>query len=142
MKNLIFLFIFIPIISFAQIQISEKVENEKVGEIKILNSFLMELEYNLENENYIFLFRDLSFQEIIVIKSFTISKSDIDLFYKTIINDISNKEKKELEVKLNNGNKLTLNFEKKKVQFLLWDGVSLSQSQYFSEKQIMKLFNR
>ena len=141
-KVFVLLFLIIPLISTSQIEITEIVENEKVGEIVMFNLFLIELQYNTETENYIFLFRDGNYQAIIEIKSFIIAKSDIDTFYNTILKYIPNKEKKELEVKLTNGDKLTLNFKKKKVQFLLWNGVAFAVSSYFSERQIKKLFNR
>jgi hypothetical protein len=52
------------------------------------------------------------------------------------------KEKKNYEMELSKNEKLTLTFWKKKIQFTLWNGTSLSYSGYFNLKQMNKAFGK
>ena len=103
-------------------------------------TLLMSLELSNDSSTYIFSYRNLAYQQIIDVKSFSIASADIDKFYNTIIANIESPEKKEFEMKLANGDVLTLTFHKNKVSFSVWNGSVLSYSQYFSKKQINELF--
>jgi len=129
----------LPFLSFSQIEIKQKKENKKLGEINP-GVWLMSLEYVESANTFLFLYRNLKYQSITDIKYFTIDSSDIDKFYSSIIQNLGSSDKKEFEINLKNGDKLTMTFEKKKVQFTVWNGTYLSYSQYVSKKQINKLF--
>jgi len=140
-KNLLFcLLFFIPVYSFSQIEIKEKKDAIRIGEISPGKVWLMSLELSNDSSTYIFSYRNLAYQQIIDVKSFSIASADIDKFYNTIIANIESPEKKEFEMKLANGDVLTLTFHKNKVSFSVWNGSVLSYSQYFSKKQINELF--
>ena len=140
--SLIVALICLPYSLFSQITIKETVKNRVIGEIKPAGMFLMSCEYNDSNKFYIFLFRNLRFTQITDIKSFIIDSSDFTVLYTSIISQIDKNEDKELEVKLNNRDKLYLDFKKSKISFRLWNGISFSVSQYFNKKQINKLFGK
>ena len=144
MKNILLLFIFLPVFSFSQINASE-VDNVKVGEISMFGSWLMELESSSNDDWYAFRFRNISYQHIVDVESFLIQKKDLDSFYsllKTNLEGLSRSESKEIEVELATDDKLTLKFQKGRVSFWLYNGVSWSYSQYFKLKHINKLFGK
>lgn len=142
MKKLILLLLIVPFISLGQIKIEDKVQPQEIGAVKSFGVFLAQLDYYKDSNSYLLSFRDLSYQRIIEIKNFEIKKDDIDSFYNAIESNISNKSDEEIEVTLDNKDVVTLHFDKKKVQFLLWNGVTMSPSQYLSLKQIKKLFGK
>jgi len=126
----------------AQLDINEKKEPQLIGEIKVAGHYLMSASLIEEENVVLFMFKNLQFQQIEDIQSFSIAYKDSEELYSIISDNLNNKAKKELEINLANGDKLTLNFKGNTVQFLLWDGVSSSFSQYFKQKQIDKLFGK
>jgi len=140
MKTIILLVAFIPFLGFTQLEIKEKKEPVEIGEIKINGYQWMSLK---EMEGmYVFMFRNIKYQHIMEYESFYFkTKEDVEELYTVIKNGIQEPDK-EIEINLPNGDVLTLKFKKKKVEFLIWDGIALSYTAPFNLKHINSLFGK
>ena len=135
--------LFVLTSSFGQLDVKEASTPEKIGEIKIAGEHSISLSYNEEPVFYTFMFKNQKYKSINDLKSFSFySKEDLESLYSIIEDNLGNKSKKELEIKLRNDNTLTLKFTGKQVSFLLWDGVALHYSAPYNLKQINKLFGK
>ena len=71
------------------------------------------------------------------------SKEDFNQLYEILTDGNSKREEKELEIKLKNGDELTLSFNKNgSIMFKVWNGSSWSYSYPFKQKHIDKLFGK
>lgn len=131
------------IVTSAQIKEIKTEKSTKIGQINIGGMFFMDCQ--LYNDNlYVFNFRDLKYQKIVEIKSFSFKnlQNDFDKFYMLISKGISTKDESEKSIKLPDGT-VVLNFKKKKVSFHFVDeNGSIGISQYFNQKQIDNLFDK
>jgi len=148
MKNLlVFLFVLLVFNSFSQLDIKEdKTEENVIGTYSVVGTTFLKLtEYKTEEfVSYIFLYKNLKYQQIVDYQSFSLnSMDDVNQLYDVISKQLPKKEKKDLEINLPNGDQLTLSFYKNKsVQFKVWNGSSWSYSTYLRQKQIDKLFGK
>ena len=135
--------------TFSQLELIESTnEKIKIGSVEIMGSVWMScFKYNKEvnGENtiqYLFTYRNLKYSAITDYKSFWINgDKDFNELYELISKTIG-KEEKNLEIKLESGNELTLKFKKKYVEFRVWNGTYWSFSPSFKQKQIDKLFGK
>jgi hypothetical protein len=144
-----FLFIFNPI--FAQISIeppSKTIETE-VGKFEDLASFWASCSKYTNDSivSYTFFFKNIEYQTIVDIKSFSFMETgnDYENFYNTISENLKVKEEKRITINLPKGTlflEFGLSMGKTLVAFV-WneDGVS-STSRYFNQKQIDKIFGK
>ena len=143
----VFLLVGFSVNCFGQLDIQEstkenrKENSTKVG--KVLNMRCTKL-----HSTYNFNFNDIRNNNNSAIKQFPRRQfyingdADFNQLYNYIVKSIDNKTKKELKIKLNNGNILRLNIRKKSVQFVLFDGSTSGISYYYTKNQIKKLFGK
>lgn len=140
-KIIMMMMLLIPMISLGQLEVNEKVESVKIGEIRMVGTFYMSITKSPEHDTYFFMYNNLKYVSITDIKGFYLpSTEDFDELYKIIIDNLH--ENKSLEIQLMNDEVLRLTFAKNKIQFNVWNGVYLSYSAYFNLKQINKLFGK
>jgi uncharacterized protein (DUF2225 family) len=141
MKKLIMLLMLIPFIGTAQLEIKQPVSKKEIGEVKVAGAFSISL--TEMQDSYYFMYRNLKYSSIVDVQSFGFrSKQDIDELYALIIDQLPIPDKRNIDIKLYNGNTLRLDFAKNKIQFNVWDGYSLSYTAWYTEKQINQLFGK
>jgi hypothetical protein len=141
MKKLFLLLMLIPVISFSQLDFEETTDPVKIGELKVAGVYYGSVHYNEEHDTYFIMYKNLKYSNITDIKSFVIkSTKDYEELYEIITNTLG--EKKDLEINLGDHKKLKLAFNKKNVQFNVWNGTSWSYSLYMNQKQINRLFGK
>lgn len=141
--RLLFLLLLIPSLAFSQIEIKEKAEPNVIGTINIGGvSFVMELQYLEDLGSYLWLYRNGRYTSITDIQGFSFKEEDFETLYNAINEGLTNRDKKELEVELDNGDKLTLIFKGRTVSFQVWNGTSISTCTPFNQKQLNKLFGK
>jgi hypothetical protein len=141
MKKLVLFFILFPFVCFGQLELPEKIEVEKIGEITMAHLFLISLEKLTEPGTYIFRYLNLKHQDVSDITEFYLANEDeLNELYQVILDNVE--EKKTVIIELDKNKELRLSFKKRRVQFNIWDGSVLSYSAYFSLKQINKLFGK
>ena len=135
--------------TFSQLELIEN-ENEKikVGSVDVFGAVWMDcFKYSTEVNGektikYLFTYQNLKYSTITDYKSFWINgDKDFNELYELITETIG-KEEKNIEIKLKSGNELTLKFNKKYVQFRVWNGTYWSFSPLLKQKQIDKLFGK
>jgi hypothetical protein len=140
MKKVAMLLMLIPFMGLSQLDFEEKKAPVTIGKVTIGSMFFGETMYLENHDSYVLFYKNLKYQSITDIKNFTIgSKDDFDSLFEVIINNTQDKSKNSIEVTLNNGNPLRMEFDKNKVQFWYYNGSSWSYSSYFNAKQIQTL---
>ena len=145
------LFVFVFAVAIVNISYSQlgAVENknsdpEIVGKIMIANRTFMVLDVQEVDgeELYSFSFYDLEYASLNKFETFTINKKAKDELYELIKKLCSKKEKKEFDFKSVTEKDIKLLAEKGRVRFTITEGVFNHTSQYFSLKQINKLYGK
>ena len=144
---LILLFGCLTFASFSQLDIKENTTQEKeIGSANIMGTMWMSCKEYKDSSSvqYIFLYRNTKYTAITDYKSFWMqSQEDFNQLYQILSDGNAKREEKDLEIKLKNGDELTLSFHKNgSVIFKVWNGTFWSYSYPFKQKHIDKIFGK
>jgi hypothetical protein len=132
--------------SIGQLDIKESGTNENVvliGEINLMTIRYMSCSKYLDSKLYSFHFKNEKYKMIEEHESFDIQGDEsFNQLYDVLSNTLTKKETKELEISLDDGEILKLNFKGKGVTFWYYNGVTWSYSMRVYLKHINKLFGK
>jgi hypothetical protein len=142
-KYFLLLTLLINFTCFCQLNIKETANSTTIGKVELMTTNFIECTKYLDNDMYLFSFKNEEYTLINDYKSFFIEGTEsFNQLYELLNQTLTNKETKELDIELGNNEKLTLRFKGRSVAFWYWNGSSWSHSMPFYLKHINKLFGK